>query len=247
MNRKVHVHWRWGLLGGAGSRSLTRCALLLTSTVACPATFLPPNWLFFHFALNTCRQQMQVLLYHSKNRYNTAYFHKSVVSFWRAAPQTPSRASAMDPTGTRPPDSHSCPPTLNDLTPRMRMWPVMSTVLYTKTEGHIRVTGIHLQVSAVADEPAWCAASQRITANVLQTKVDDKCDKRVIRTDDVTHDKVWVRLSFTLPCQSLTFHWTEIGCFITRQGRDAQGNTPTMGVLPHCYMLTFTLRLKSTL
>ena len=45
------------------------------STVACPTTFLPLNWFFFHFILNTCKQWMWI-------SWQNSILSQSVVSFW---------------------------------------------------------------------------------------------------------------------------------------------------------------------
>jgi len=51
---------------------------------------------------------------------NSIFTQKSVVNFWGASPQTSYQGLCpWTPLGARPPDSHSCHPTLNDLLPSM--------------------------------------------------------------------------------------------------------------------------------
>ena len=88
------------------------------SVVACPATFLPPTWFFFHFILNTCRQWMKVSPCYSWNRAIIAYFHKVSSSSGTFAPTRSARDFALpDPTVSTASRSHSCPPTLKNIPP----------------------------------------------------------------------------------------------------------------------------------
>jgi len=59
--REFCDHWRRSLLGRAAPTFCAKCV----SNFTCRTTFLPPNWVFFHFILNTCRQYMQISLCHS--------------------------------------------------------------------------------------------------------------------------------------------------------------------------------------
>jgi len=73
-----------------------------------------------------------------------------------------------------------------------------------------------------------------ITANVLQTKVDAQCDKRVICIQTTSHP---TKYEFDFPslfrASRLLFTGLKLSVLShARVGRDAHGNTPTIGVLP---------------